>query len=120
MAHPQEKLTGAMRPIYDKHGREIMLGDVLKIYHFTAALRRKKHYMYKQVTEIAHLGESRADYFFVSHLMLKARGEKDDGFYLPLDGKHYPDYEIVQGLDAWWDQRPRVVGPTLERLGDQS
>jgi hypothetical protein len=38
-----------MTKAYDKTGREIMVGDVLKVYHFTAALRRKKHYMYKHV-----------------------------------------------------------------------
>jgi hypothetical protein len=36
-------------PFYDKKGVEIKEFAVIKIYHFTAALRRKKHYMYKWV-----------------------------------------------------------------------
>jgi hypothetical protein len=34
---------------YDKNGVEIKEFSVLKMYHFTAALRREKRYMYKWV-----------------------------------------------------------------------
>lgn len=40
--------TRIPKPIYDKKGREIQFLDLIQIYHFTGA-RRKKHYMYKQV-----------------------------------------------------------------------
>ena len=36
--------------IRDKNGREIREGDVLKVFHFTGA-RRKRYYMYKLVAE---------------------------------------------------------------------
>ena len=35
--------------IKDKKGNQIREGDLIKIYHFTAAYRRKKHYMFKLV-----------------------------------------------------------------------
>ena len=38
-----------MRQIKDKKGTVIREFDLLKVFHFTAALRRKKHYMYKWV-----------------------------------------------------------------------
>ena len=88
---------------YDKHGREIMIGDVVKIYHFTAALRRKRHYMFKHVTG-ERVWPSGWTCLFLSHLTLK----DDDGFYVAKDGKHYPDYEIVQSADAKFDERPRT------------
>lgn len=36
-------------PVYDKHGRRIKHGDLLKTYHFTAALRRQRQYLYHVV-----------------------------------------------------------------------
>lgn len=83
----------------DMHGREIMIGDVLKVYHFTAALRRKKHYMYKQVVGTnmlgGHGGKSKVEYFNISHLTL----DSDEGYNLGLMDGVLPDYEIVQGIE---------------------
>lgn len=33
---------------YDKNGKQILVGDLLKVFHFIGA-RRKKHYMYQVV-----------------------------------------------------------------------
>lgn len=89
----------------DRHGREIIVGDVLKVYHFTAALRRKKHYMYKQVvgTQMlgGHGGATKTEYFNMSHLTLDA----DNGYHLGLREGVLLDYEIVQGYD--FENRPR-------------
>lgn len=75
-----------MRKLYDKNGREIMLYDVLKVFHFTSA-RRKKHYMYKWVTGISDDGE----YFEINHL------QSGGAFYhQKIDGR-LDDCEIVQG-----------------------
>ena len=35
----------------DKTGREIKHGDLIKLFHFTSAIRRRKCYMYKLVME---------------------------------------------------------------------
>jgi len=87
---------------YDKHGRAFAIGDVVKVYHYTAALRRKRCYMYKQVTgqRVWPLGHSG---LYFSHLNM----QPDGGYYIMLDGRRYDDYEIVQSIDAKFEDRPR-------------
>ena len=89
--------------IYDKTGREIMIGDVVKVYHFTAAVRRKKHYMYKQANRIREWPSGFKAVFF-SHLDMS-----DDGYYEGLDGRIMRDYEIVQSIDAKFYERLRIT-----------
>lgn len=79
-----------MSKLYDKNGREIMLYDVLKVFHFTDR-RRKKHYMYKWVSGISDDGE----YFEINHL------QAGGAFYhQKIDGRQMIDTEIVQGYGA--------------------
>ena len=94
-----------MANIFDKNGREIMVGDVLKVYHFTAVLRRKKHYMYKQVM-IADKFRDGTKILRVGHLDLT-----DDFYTLICDGKHLPDYEIVQSIKCDHHERPCTTSP---------
>ncbi len=91
-----------MSAIYDKRGREIMQGDILKVFHYVGA-RNKRHYMYKQVVGERLLGQRQAAYWFVSHLEQR----EDSGYHLAKDGAHYRDYEIVQSIDARLEDRPR-------------
>lgn len=91
--------------IYDKTGREIVVGDIVKVYHFTGA-RRKRHYMYKQAARIKTLGPNDTPYMFFSHLDMT-----DDGYHEMLDGKRRADYEIVQNIDAKFEDRPRLGAP---------
>lgn len=74
--------------IYDKHGIEIKPYDLIKVYHFTGA-RRKRHYMYKHV-----LGdyESNPHYFCVSSL-----SSCGHTYNLLKDNKIHPEIEILQG-----------------------
>lgn len=90
-----------MNTIHDLKGRPIMPGDVLKIYHFTAALRRKRHYMYKQAIEVVMLGnDNPLPFMKFSHLDLS------QDYYLELcDGRVLPDYEIVQSVSCDHDDR---------------
>ncbi len=93
--------------IYDKNGRQIMLGDIVKVYHFTAALRRKRHYMYKQAVRTRTFKDGCHAMFF-SHLDMT-----DGGYHQMLDGRHLADYEIVQSVCARFDERPRALkGPS--------
>ncbi|MFN3321312.1 MAG: hypothetical protein ACK43M_21430 [Allorhizobium sp.] len=94
-----------MANIFDKNGREVMVGDVLKVYHFTAALRRKKHYMYKQVM-IADKFRDGTDILRVGHLDLT-----DDFYTLICDGKHLPDHEVIQSIKCDHHERPRAPSP---------
>jgi len=93
-----------MECIYDKNSREIMIGDVVKVYHFTSALRRKRHYMYKQAVRIREWDSGYKCMFF-SHLSMN----EDDGYYQELNGRILTDYEIVQSVDAAFEDRPRIV-----------
>ncbi len=91
-----------MSAIYDKNRREVMQGDIVKVFHFVGA-RRKRHYMYKQVVEERLLGKNQSTYWYLSHLSQR----EDDGYLLAKDGKVYTDYEIVQSIDFAFEDRPR-------------
>lgn len=94
-----------MGSVYDQNGREIKVGDILKIYHFTAAVRRKKHYIYRQVM-IADKFRDGTDIFRVGYLDLT-----DDFYTLICDGSRLPDYEIVQSIDCSHEARPKAPAP---------
>lgn len=106
------KPKGSPQPgkIYDRTGRDIRVGDVLKVFHFEGG-RRKKHFMYKHV-----VGEtatpSGVPLFEVDHLSSVPRPP----YYLMKDGRVHPDFEIVQGIETAQDgnilcfeDRPRVT-----------
>ena len=91
----------------DKHGRAMKVGDVLKVFHFVGA-RRKRYFMYKQIVGTRMLGgygdKPKIPYFDVSHLNL------DDGkenYPISMDQGVLPDYEILQGLDDI-ESRPKL------------
>lgn len=96
-----------MSAVYDKTGREIMQGDVLKVFHFVGA-RNKRHYMYKQVVGERLLGQRQSAYWWVSHL-----NQTDDGYHLAKDGAVLRDTEIVQSVDARFEYRPRLTPDTV-------
>lgn len=91
-----------MSSAYDKTGREIMVGDVLKVYHFTAAVRRKKHYMYKQVVGRDEFSDG-TPYLKVSHLDLT-----DDTYTIFCDDEMLSDYEIVDSIKSDHHERPKL------------
>ena len=80
--------------LYDKKGIEIHPFDVLKVFHFIGA-RRKKHYMYKMVQEVVFLGKEDCanPYLKISHL-----DRNGDYYHEAYDGRQLKDYEIVQGF----------------------
>lgn len=93
--------------IYDKTGRRIMVGDVLKVYHFQGARYRKHYFMYKQVVGARVFSEGSAPRLLVSHLNMKDWSETDGGYTLDQNGEILAHVEIVQGLD-WHHDRPRI------------
>jgi len=94
----------------DCNGRPILVGDVLKVFHFIGA-RRKRHFMFKQVVGTCNLGTKARSYLVVSHLNLKDAREADGGYYLLRDGSQHEDTEIVQGLDDF-TERNHLKGNT--------
>jgi len=72
----------------DIYGREIMVGDLLKIFHYIG-VRRQKHYMYKYVLSV--------DTKRITLLHLNVAG---DYCNMLNDGEKHYDIEIVQGYGA--------------------
>lgn len=91
--------------LYDKTGREIMRGDILKVFHFIGA-RRKRYYMYKQVLGVVMLGkDAPAPYLEISHLDLRG-----SHYHERMDGRVLPDYEIIYGIASGFpEDRPRLA-----------
>ena len=93
-----------MKKLYDKTGREVFPGDILKVYHFTGS-RRKRYYMYKLVLK-RH--EDNEDFFVISHLNLR-----EETFNYKCEDKVDTDIEIVQGYagvpPGWsYEDRPKI------------
>lgn len=87
----------------DKKGREFKIGDVVKVYHYTARQRREKRYMYKQVTGEWYDGDA----WYLSHLDLHHEvGNVDSGYFLWKNKGILTAYEIVQSLKDDHRERP--------------
>jgi len=96
------------RGAFDKNGIPFVVGDVVKVFHFVGA-RRKRHYMYKQVVGERTWPNGFCCWVF-SHLNMKPAEGPDGGFYIAKDGRHYADYEIVQSCRPYpehFSGRPR-------------
>lgn len=86
-----------MTPLKDEKGREIRPGDVLKVFHFVGA-RRKRHYMYKQAIGYEKHPKG-GGYLRVSHLNEPATMKFEvgkNGFLEVADGRTLKGWEIVQ------------------------
>jgi hypothetical protein len=96
------------REAFDKNGIPFAAGDVVKVFHFVGA-RRKRHYMYKQVMGDRTWPSGHTCWVF-SHLNLLPPEGPNGGFYIARDGRHYLDYEIVQCCSRYpehFSTRPR-------------
>ena len=82
-----------MKFIYDKKGIPIHIGDLIKIYHFTAALRREKNYMYKHVKSIT-------EYDFGTMYVLDHLGEDPKTFAVRAEDEIVPHWEVIQGFNG--------------------
>jgi len=96
------KKEGGSRELVDKHGRPIRVGDILKVFHFIGA-RRKRYFMYKQVVDVMRLGSPPKSYLKISHLSM----DPNEYYTERLDGRHLSDVEIIQSPDANFESRPR-------------
>jgi len=72
----------------DKKGHEIEEGDVIKVFHFIGA-RKKKHYMYKVIIK----KQERLLCYCISELALKG---KELGHSCPIECTSQENREIVQ------------------------
>lgn len=92
-----------MACVIDKNGREIEVGDVVKVYHFTGRNRRR-HFMYKQVIERVNRSDSTLEHFVVSHLTETLRT-----YILLIEDQYELNYEIVQSWDANFELREKRI-----------
>ena len=97
-----------MSQLFDKRGIPFQRGDVVKVFHFTGA-RRKRHYMYHHCLGTTSIGPSGRQYYLFSHLNFIEDRHHTDGPYPVLpEGQILPDYEIVQSIDCKFEERPRT------------
>lgn len=98
-----------MKQVYDKHGTPIERGDVVKVFHFIGA-RRKRHYMYKQCLGPQLLHPSHDEpYMMFSHLNFVVDRHERDGPYHERLGQKLDHYEIVQSIKCDHEDRPRRI-----------
>lgn len=96
-----------MGTVYDKRGIPIERGDIVKVFHFIGA-RRKRHYMYKQCLgpQLLHPSHDKP-YIMFSHLNFVSERGQSDGPYPERLGRRLNDYEIVQSINCDHDDRAR-------------
>lgn len=75
--------------LYDKKHRPVAVGDVLKIDHYIARVRREKVYMYKLVIERFPTPKG-SELFKISHL------SHEGSYFTLIDDKIHNNIEIVQ------------------------
>ena len=101
-------MTDLQTETRDKHGRAMKVGDVLKVFHFIGA-RRKRYFTYKQIVDTRVLGgyggKPKIPYFDVSHLNMD--GGKEN-YTIGMNEGVLPGYEILQGLDDI-ENRPKLI-----------
>ena len=94
----------------DTNGVPVAVGDIVKVFHFTAA-RRRKVYMYKLVADVPGVGIRAVDLGeSVTKGISKAHGCPLNaiGDYWVIDG-HCKETETGE-LMCWWERKRTEVG----------
>lgn len=89
----------------DRFGRQIEVGDTLKVFHFTGS-RRRKYFMYKYVEAEEQRETWRSPMLRVSHL-----NPTSNPYYMKMNGEQHSEIEIVQGFGPdglSFEDRPRT------------
>ena len=88
---------------FDKNGRQIEPGDVLKVFHFIGA-RGKRHYLYQQALRYS---KGRLHISHLNRVDDREPWEIGRNYYTVGGNEHLHDYEIIQSADANLDERPK-------------
>lgn len=81
--------------LYDRKGIPIMPGDTIKIYRYTAALRREKVYSYKYVEAVEKRKSCKFPMLRIKHLSLSA-----SHYHVLMTGEIDETIEIIQGFEG--------------------
>ncbi len=95
------------KPQTDDHGREIRAGDLLKVFHFTAAPHRRAIFMHKLVFPLRDLrpdAEHGEVLYVVEACEIQSHRVLSKLSRCPLSV--ISSCEIIDGQDYWWE-RPR-------------
>lgn len=113
------ELQMAEATLFDKRRIPILRGDIVKVYHFTAARRRQKYYMYKQCLGLQSFKKGGATYLMFSHLnFIEDREDRNGPYHETPDGRVMADYEIVQSIKSDHEDRPRPSTTDPEASGN--
>jgi hypothetical protein len=96
--------------LFDKRGREIAAGDLLKVFHYVGA-RGKHQFMYKQAIAYIELPNSKSPWLKISHLnrLSDEPWALGDNYYLEhADGRTLSGYEIIDSINGDHHQRRRA------------
>jgi hypothetical protein len=96
----------------DKTGRHIQPGDVLKVFHFIGA-RGKRHFMYQQALRYS---EGRLVISYLDRIDDGEPWEIGKNFYSVGGNEHLDHYEIVQSVDAKFEDRPKLAPESQPEL----
>lgn len=103
-----EQLKVGVLDLYDTKGIPIRRGDLVKVFHFIGA-RKKRHYMYKQCLGYYGIGpEGKSPYLRFGHLNFAEDGGRNHSYLMRPDGSVLDDYEIVQSIKCDHDRRERI------------
>jgi len=107
----------AEHALYDRNGIPILPGDTVKVFHYVAAVRRERRFMYKYVAEIANRNVGAP---MMKWLHLNLKGE---WYWMVMDGRVLSDCEIVQGYggvasgDDYRDRKRKAIKTLDTRIG---
>jgi hypothetical protein len=68
--------------VYDERGIPILPGDTVRVFHYTAARRREKRYMFKYATQIVWRAADKCPLLQLRHLNVR-----DEWFFQIMDGR---------------------------------
>lgn len=88
----------------DRTGRQIEPGDMMKVFHFVGR-NRKRHYLYQQAL---HYERGRLVISYMNRIHDEP-WEMGKNCYSVGADERLRDYEIVQSIDAKFDERPALA-----------
>lgn len=106
----------------DKNRRPVMIGDIIRVFHFTARSRKRKVFMYKVVVKVDEKLEICGDgnYWYAVDIQDCFAKGTDIAHRCQLDS--IGEFEIIdgraverpEGLQCWWE-RPKQKKPSAKQ-----